>query len=87
VRSNIHALKNRPGDAPAKVREAYESWMDLLAWAKTVGLRASPQTLSRTFLGHLLLDKSGGIDDLAWLSSTGIVSNEQIIDWELSVTA
>jgi hypothetical protein len=85
--SNIHSLKNRPGDAPKKVREAFDSWTELISWAKAVGLDASTQTLSRAYLGHLVLDKQGGLDDLAWLAATRVVTTQQIIDWELSVSA
>ena len=86
MRSNIHALKNRL-DATPKLREAYDGWPELLDLSRRVGLSPSVPALTRTFLGHLLVDKKGGLADLAWLSATGIVSNDQIIDWGKSVAS
>lgn len=86
MRSKIHSLKNRPY-LPAKVADAFDSWKELLDLAEEVRLYPSANTLARTFLGHLITDKGGSISELAWLEKAGIVTDDQIIDWETSVAA
>lgn len=86
MRSKIHALKNRPY-LPEKVREAFESWTELMAEAKAARLFPSEQTLTRTYLGHLIVDKGGSISELAWLEKAKIITDDDVIDWETSVVA
>jgi hypothetical protein len=86
MRSNVHALKNRPY-LPPRIRKAFESWGDLLVIAELAGLDASGRSLDRVFLGHLVAEIGGTLEDLVFLSDTGVISTKKISDWESSVAA
>jgi hypothetical protein len=81
VKSNIHALKNRPYVVPA-VASAFELWSELAVESKQVGLHPEPHVETRVFLSWLMDVCEGSLADLAWLESVGIITDDQIIDWE-----
>lgn len=81
MKSNIHSLKNRP-DVPRRVQQAFDTWAPLATEMKLIHLSPEPQTEIRTFLSWLFDECEGRQNDLNFLESVGIISNEQIADWE-----
>jgi hypothetical protein len=84
--SNLHALKNRP-DVPRRIREAFDSWELLTVEMKREGLFVEPRTEIRVFLSWLFNECQGRQEDLSYLEAAGLITDDDIIDWELSVAA
>jgi len=79
--SNIHALKNRPDVVP-HVREAFTTWELLMAEMKLAGLYPEARTEIRVFLSWLIEKCLGNDADLAYLERVGLITDDDIIDWE-----
>jgi hypothetical protein len=79
--SNIHGLKNRPYLRPA-VAEAFKSWHLLEVASHHESLYPDARTEIRVFLSWLMVDCGGALDDLEWLEQIGILTDDDVIDWE-----
>ncbi|MBK5238856.1 MAG: hypothetical protein JJE28_07075 [Actinomycetales bacterium] len=79
--SNIHALKNRP-DVPPRVREAFTTWKLLMVEMKREGLDPESRTEIRVFLSWLWDECGGRENDNNYLKWAGLITNDDIIDWE-----
>jgi hypothetical protein len=83
MRSKIGGLKNRPYVRP-NVAVAFSAWSLLTVEMKQNGLYPEAHVEVRVFLSWLFDECDGDIADLEWLESVGIISDDQIIDWETS---
>ena len=79
--SNLHALKNRP-DVPRRVLEAFTTWELLMVEMKQAGLYPAARTENRVFLSWLFDECQGRQEDLSYLEAAGLITDDNIIDWE-----